>query len=151
MPWLCCMSQWNARLTSLRRHKASSSGAAAAIPAAVEAWVREIPLPVVLEALHRGAPRSVHRGVVPRVASATRGPAWIVDATGAIDLIDRRLVRYVKTRAWGVGGEAGDGSDSATLVIDGNRCRDMPLCIVAHKSADAIIKKIRAITNAQWN
>ena len=151
MSRLGCVSKGDSTLTRLWWRQACRCRASPTIPAAVEAWVGEIPLAVVPKSLNGCPPRGVNGGVVSRVASAARGPARIVDAAGAIDLIDGRLVGYVKTGAWGVGGEAGDGSDSATLVIDGDRCRDMPLCIVAHKSANAIIEKIRAKTNAQWD
>ena len=140
MPGLRRMPKRNPRLAGLRRYQAGSCRASSTVPAAVKAWVCEEPLAGVPESLHGGPPSGVDRSVVPCVASAAGPPARIVDAAGAIDLIDRRLVRYVKARTRGVSGEGGDRNNSATFVVYGDRCRDVPLCIVAHKPADAIIE-----------
>ena len=70
MPLLCRMTQRDARLAGLGRGEAACDGAPSTIPAAVEAWVREVPLPVVLQSLNGDPPGSVHRGVVARVTAA---------------------------------------------------------------------------------
>ena len=139
MPRLSGMPKRDVPLPSLRRCKTASDGAATTIPAAVEAWVGKEPLAVVLKALNGGPPRSVNRGVIARVASATRGPARIVNAAGAIDLIDRRLVGYVKAGARSVCGEAGNRGDPTALIIDGDRCGVVPSRVVAHEATDAIV------------
>ena len=134
------MAERNSCLARLRWREASSDGTAATIPAAVEAWVREVPLAIISKSLNGGPPRGVNRSVVPCIATATRGPARFVDAAGAVDLIDRRLVRYIKARAWGISGEASDWNDLAALVINSERS-----CVVAggnilYQSANAIIE-----------
>ena len=82
------MPKRNPRLAGLRRCEACSGEAATTIPTAVEARIREVPLAIVPKSLHGGPPGGVNRSVIPCVASTTRSPAWIVDATSAVDLID---------------------------------------------------------------